>query len=62
MYPKSQKGEDIYFFGKLLETIEYEKGFPIGHFKVIPLIETTGALMNIVEISLVSKERTTSSL
>ena len=42
MYPKSKKGEDIYFFGKLLETIEYEKGFPIGTFKIIPLIETTG--------------------
>lgn len=44
MYPKSKKGEDIYFFGKLLETIEYEKGFPIGTFKIIPLIETTGAV------------------
>ena len=50
MYPKSTKGEDIYFFGKLLETIEYEKGFPIGMFKIIPLIETTGAVINIQEI------------
>jgi len=50
MYPKSQKGEDIYFFGKLLETIEYEKGFPIGTFKIIALIETTGAVMNIQDI------------
>lgn len=50
MYPKSTKGEDIYFFGKLLETIEYEKGYPIGTFKIIPLIETTGAIMNIQEI------------
>lgn len=50
MYPKSTKGEDIYFFGKLLETIEYEKGFPIGTFKIIPLIETAGAVMNIKEI------------
>lgn len=49
-YPKSQKGEDIYFFGKLLETIEYEKGIPIGTYKIIPLIETTGAVMNIQEI------------
>ena len=37
MYPKSKKGEDVYFFGKLLETIEYEKG-------------TTGAVMNIQDI------------
>lgn len=50
MYPKAKKGEDVYFFGKLLETIEYEKGLPIGTFKIIPLIETTGAVMNIQEI------------
>lgn len=50
MYPKSKKGEDIYFFGKLLETIEYEKGIPVGTFKIIPLIETAGAVMNIQEI------------
>ncbi len=50
MYPKAQKGEDIYFFGKLLETIEYEKGLPIGTFKIIPLIETAGAVMNIQDI------------
>lgn len=50
MYPKSRKGDDVYFFGKLLETIEYEKGFPIGTFKIIPLIETTGAVMNIQDI------------
>ena len=40
MYPKSKKGEDIYFFGKLLETIEYEKGIPLQTFKIIALIET----------------------
>lgn len=50
MYPKSVKADDIYFFGKLLETIEYEKGYPIGTFKIIPLIETTGAVVNIQEI------------
>lgn len=50
MYPKSQKGEDVYFFGKLLETIEYEKNISVGTFKIIPLIETVGAVMNIQEI------------
>jgi citrate lyase subunit beta/citryl-CoA lyase len=50
MYPKSTHGEDVYFFGKLLETIEYEKKIPIGTYKIIPLIETAGALMNIKEI------------
>ena len=54
MYPKSTKAEDVYFFGKLLETIEYEKGFPIGTFKIIPLIETAGAVINIKEICTVS--------
>jgi len=49
-YPKATKGEDIYFFGKLLETIEYEKGYPIGTFKIIPLIETAGAVLNIQDI------------
>ena len=50
MYPKSNKEEDVYFVGKLLETIEYEKGFPIGTFKVIPIIETAGAVMQIEAI------------
>lgn len=50
MYPKARCGEDIYFIGKLLETIEYDKGFPPGTFKLIPLIETTGAVMNIQDI------------
>ena len=50
MYPKSTKEEDVYFVGKLLETIEYEKGIPVGTFKLIPLIETAGAIVNIKEI------------
>lgn len=50
MYPKATCGEDVYFIGKLLETIEYDKGFQPGTFKLIPLIETTGAVMNIKDI------------
>lgn len=50
MYPKAKKGEDIYFFDKLLETIEYEKNIPIGTFKIIPLIETASAVMNAQDI------------
>lgn len=57
MYPKSKSEEDIYFFGKLLETIEYEKGFPIGTFKIIPLIETTGAVLHIREICTICPNR-----
>lgn len=55
MYPKSKRGEDVYFFDKLLETIEYEKGFPIGTFKIIPLIETSSAVVNVQEICCASK-------
>jgi len=55
MYPKSQKGEDIYFCDKLLETIEYEKGIEIGTFKIIPLIETVAAVLNAQEICQASK-------
>lgn len=50
MYPKSTKEEDVYFVGKLLETIEYEKNIPVGTFKLIPLIETAGAIVNIKKI------------
>ncbi|WP_405377615.1 HpcH/HpaI aldolase/citrate lyase family protein [Nonlabens sp. Asnod3-A02] len=50
MYPKAKTGEDIYFFDKLLETIEFEKGFPIGTFKIIPLIETASAVLHAEEI------------
>lgn len=57
IYPKSKNGMDVYFIGKLLETIEYEKGFPIGSFKLIPLIETTGAVANINDICEACPER-----
>ena len=40
MYPKARTGSDIYFFDKLLESVEAQKGFPIGTFKIIALIET----------------------
>lgn len=50
MYPKAHTGEDIYFFDKLLETVEYEKGYEIGHFKIIPLIETASSVLHAEEI------------
>jgi citrate lyase subunit beta/citryl-CoA lyase len=55
MYPKSKRGEDVYFIDKLLETIEYEKGFEIGTFKLIPLIETTAAVLDAQDICTASK-------
>lgn len=46
MYPKSYTGQDVYFIDKLLDAIEYEKNLPVGTFKLIPLIETTAAVLN----------------
>lgn len=50
MYPKAKTGQDIYFIDKLLETIEYEKGFAIETFKLIPIIETAAAVLNAQDI------------
>ncbi|SEJ29078.1 citrate lyase subunit beta / citryl-CoA lyase [Myroides marinus] len=50
MYPKAKTGEDVYFFDKLLEIIEYQKGIEIGTFKIIPLIETSAAVLNVQDI------------
>lgn len=55
MYPKSYTGQDIYFIDKLLDTIEYEKGFSHGKFKLIPLIETSAAVQNAQDICKASK-------
>lgn len=55
MYPKSYTGQDVYFIDKLLDTIEYEKGLPVGSFKLIPLIETSAAVLNAQDICRASK-------
>ena len=54
VYPKSKSEKDVYFFSKLLETIEYEKGFKSGTFKIIPLIETSSAVLNVQKICSIS--------
>lgn len=51
LYSKTYTKEDIIFFDKLLETIEYEKGFPIGKFKIIPILETAASIINADEIA-----------
>jgi citrate lyase subunit beta/citryl-CoA lyase len=50
MYPKAKNGDDVYFFDKLIETIEFEKGIEVGTYKIIPLIETASAVLNVQEI------------
>lgn len=50
VYPKSRSGQDVYFFDKLLETVEAERGITPGRFAVVPLIETTAAVLHAVDI------------
>ena len=55
IYPKAKKAEDIYFIDKLLDTIEFEKKIEKGTFKLVPLIETTSAVLEAKKISKASK-------
>jgi citrate lyase subunit beta/citryl-CoA lyase len=48
--PKVMRGDDICFIDRLLKAIEYEKGYEIGKFKIVPLIETASAVCNAQEI------------
>lgn len=54
-YPKIKTGKDIIFIDKLLEAIEYQKGFEIGKFKIVAIIEEAAAVMNAQEICQASK-------
>ena len=51
VYPKSCYGEDVYFFDKLLDTVEAGLGLPRGRFKVVPLIEMAAAVLNAQDIA-----------
>ncbi len=53
--PKSQNEQDVIFLEKLLDKIEKEKAFPSGKFKIIPLIETTEAVLSVQNICNSSK-------
>lgn len=55
VYPKACSGQDVSHIDKLLEVIEKEKNLEIGTFKLIILIETTSAIVNLKEICLASK-------
>lgn len=55
LYPKTNKGSDIFFIDKLLETIEYEKNLPLGTFKIIPIIESSAAVLNAQDICKASR-------
>ena len=50
MFPKSLSAQDIYFIDRLLTCFEYRKGLEVGKYKLIPIIETTSAVMNVNDI------------
>ena len=52
---KTNTSEDIVFFNTLLEVIEREKGFPVGTFKIIPILETAASIVNAKEIARASQ-------
>ena len=55
VYPKVEGARDIHFFSRFLEMIEWQRGFEIGTFKIVPLIETASAVLNAQEICLASE-------
>jgi len=55
VYPKAESADDIVFIDKLLTCLELERGNEVGKFKLIPLIETTSAVLNVHEICCASE-------
>jgi citrate lyase subunit beta/citryl-CoA lyase len=55
LYPKTKTGSDIFFIDKLLKAIEHEKGYEIGRFQLIPIIENAASVLNAQEICQSSK-------
>jgi citrate lyase subunit beta/citryl-CoA lyase len=54
LFSKTYTGMDIVFLDKLLESIERERNFPIGKFKIIPILETAASIINANEIATAS--------
>jgi len=50
LYPMAKSRSDIIFFSNLLTEIELSKGFEPGLFKIFPVIETSGGVLNAREI------------
>ncbi len=55
LYPMAKSKEDIIFFSNLLTEIELSKGYEVGKFKIFPVIETSGGILNSREICAASK-------
>jgi citrate lyase subunit beta/citryl-CoA lyase len=55
LFSKTDNAEDIVFLDNLLEVIELERGFEIGKFKIIPILESASSIINSNEIAQASK-------
>lgn len=55
LFSKTNTAEDIVFLDKLLEVIEIERGYEVGKFKIIPILETTASIVNANDIAQSSK-------
>ena len=48
---KTETYEDISCLNNLLSSIEIERGYELGKFKIVPILETTKSIVNIKEIA-----------
>ena len=55
MFSKSVDEKDIDYYDKLLTQLEIDGGFPVGKFKICPLIETGSAVLRAYQIAKASK-------
>ena len=55
MFPMAGSADDILYFEKKLEAWEKKRGYPVGKFQIIPLIETPIGLVNSYSIGTASK-------
>lgn len=51
MITKIYTAEDINYYDKLITQLEHEHDIAKGHFKLLPLIETTSAVMDVFNIA-----------
>ena len=51
---KTETYEDVKFLDNLLTSIEIERGYESGKFKIVPILETTKSIVNVKEIATAS--------
>lgn len=55
MAPKVKNVQDVKYFEDLLVKLEQKNNLPLGKFSILPLIETTEAVLNVLDIAKASK-------